>query len=90
MSGTQVFMYCPAKDTSPNTKPPNVATSSMAKVGMTLDQPGDWSSSIGSQSSRPINASAAEMDSCMEAKTAALFVGLSVAVTDSLTEQRAV
>lgn len=74
----------------PNVKLPNAATSSIVgNVGM-LVQSGDWSSSIGSQSSRPINASAAEIDSWMDAKTKAVLVRLSVAVTDSLTEQIAV
>ena len=66
-----------------------MATSSIDVSGTTLDQPGDWSSSIGSQSSRPINASAAVMDSWMDANTKAVLVRLSVAVTDSLMEQAA-
>ena len=89
VSGAQVSLNCPAKDTSPNTIPPNVATSLIVEVGITLDQPGDWSSSIGSHSSRRTNASAAVMDSWTDAKTSAVLVRLSVAVTDSLTEQMA-
>ena len=90
MSGAQVSLNCPAKDTSPNTIPPNVATSLIVEVGITFDQPGDWSSFIGSQSSRRTNASAAVTDSWTDARTVAAVVAVSVAVTDSLTEQGAV
>ena len=90
VSGAQDSLNCPAKDTSPNTIPPNVATSLIVEVGITFDQPGDWSSSIGSQSSRRTNASAAVTDSWTDARTVAAVVTVSVAVTDSLTEQGAV
>jgi len=90
VSGAQVSLNCPAKDTSPNTIPPNVATSLIVEVGITFDQPGDWSSFIGSQSSRRTNASAAVTDSWTDARTVAAVVAVSVAVTDSLTEQGAV
>lgn len=90
MSGAQDSLNCPAKDTSPNTIPPNVATSLIVEVGITFDQPGDWSSFMGSQSSRRTNASAAVMDSWTDARTVAAVVTVSVAVTDSLTEQMAV
>lgn len=89
MSGAQVSLNCPAKDTSPNTIPPNVATSLIVEVGITFDQPGDWSSFMGSHSSRRTNASAAVTDSWTDAKTVAAVVAVSVAVTDSLTEQMA-
>ena len=67
-----------------------MATSLIVVSGTTLDQPGDWSSSIGSQSSRRTKASAAVMDSWTDANTKAVLVRLSVAVTDSLIEQMAV
>ena len=87
VSGAQDSLNCPAKDTSPNTMPPNVATSLIVEVGITFDQPGDWSSCMGSQSSRRTNASAAVTDSWIDAKTVAVLAIVSVAVTDSLTEQ---
>ena len=87
VSGAQDSLNCPAKDTSPNTIPPNVATSLIVEVGITFDQPGDWSSFMGSQSSRRTNASAAVTDSWTDASTVAAVVTVSVAVTDSLTEQ---
>ena len=90
VSGAQDSLNCPAKDTSPNTIPPNVATSLIVEVGITFDQPGDWSSFMGSQSSRRTNASAAVTDSWTDARTVAAVVTVSVAVTDSLTEQGAV
>ena len=90
VSGAQVSLNCPAKDTSPNTIPPNVATSLIVEVGITFDQPGDWSSFMGSQSSRRTNASAAVTDSWTDARTVAAVVTVSVAVTDSLTAQMAV
>lgn len=90
VSGAQVSLNCPAKDTSPNTIPPNVATSLIVEVGITFDQPGDWSSFMGSQSSRRTNASAAVTDSWTDARTVAAVVTVSVAVADSLTEQEAV
>lgn len=77
-------------DTSPNTIPPNVATSLIVTVAGMLVQPGVWSSSIGSQSNRRTNASAAVTDSWTDARTVAAVVTVSVAVTDSLTEQMAV
>jgi len=89
VSGAQVSLNCPAKDTSPNTIPPNVATSLIVEVGITFDQPGDWSSFMGSQSSRRTKASAAVTDSWTDARTVAAVVTVSVAVTDSLTEQMA-
>lgn len=90
VSGAQDSLNCPAKDTSPNTIPPNVATSLIVEVGITFDQPGDWSSFMGSQSSRRTKASAAVTDSWTDAKTVAAVVTVSVAVTDSLIEQMAV
>jgi len=66
-----------------------VATSLIVEVGITFDQPGDWSSSMGSQSSRRTKASAAVTDSWTDARTVAAVVTVSVAVTDSLTEQMA-
>lgn len=87
VSGAQDSLNCPAKDTSPNTIPPNVATSLIVEVGITFDQPGDWSSFMGSQSSRRTKASAAVTDSWIDAKTVAVLAIVSVAVTDSLTEQ---
>ena len=57
--------------------------------GITV-QSGVWSSSINSHINLVTNASAAVIDSCMDAKIAAVLVKLSVAVTDSLIEQRAV
>lgn len=89
VSGAQDSLNCPAKDTSPNTIPPNVATSLIVEVGITFDQPGDWSSFIGSQSSRRTKVSAAVTDSWTDARTVAAVVTVSVAVTDSLTEQMA-
>jgi len=66
-----------------------VATSLIVEVGITFDQPGDWSSFMGSQSSRRTKASAAVTDSWTDARTVAAVVTVSVAVTDSLTEQGA-